>query len=120
MTDKVVSEWNGANVRRWLESRVLASRLDQVAAERAGWSQRDECDKATAEEMVCTVMQGNSSTDDQKAFAKDLRALLDRDEYMWRGVYDDARFDRHVRSYVRKLVKMTRANDGFEKMGRYQ
>ena len=120
MADKVAGDWNSANVRRWLDSRVLASRLDQVAAERAGWSQRDECDKATAEEMVCTILQGGDSTGDRKAFAERLRALLDRDEYIWRGVYDDARFDRHVRAYVRKLVAMTKANSSFEKTGRYQ
>lgn len=119
MTDKVAGGWSGLNVRRWLEARVVASRLDQVAAERAGWSQRDDCDKASAEEMVCTILQGKDSTEDRKAFAQDLRALLDRDEYVWRGVYDDVRFDRHVRAYVRKLVTMTKTNGGFEKTGRY-
>ena len=118
MTDG--GEWNGANVRRWLEGRVAASRLDQVAAERAGWGQRDECDKATAEEMVCTMLGGKGSADDRKAFAADLRALLDQGEYVWRGVYDDARFDRHVRAYVRKVARMTKTNEGFEKMGRFQ
>lgn len=120
MADEVANEWSGANVRRWLESRVVASRLDQVAAERAGWAQRDDCDKATAEEMVCTILQRNDSADDRKAFAGNLRELLERDEYPWRGVYDDARFERHVRSYVRRLVKMTKTNDGWGKLGRYQ
>ena len=120
MTDKVATEWDGANVRRWLESRVVASRSDQVAAERAGRGRRDDCDKSTAEEMVCTILQGKDSTGDRSAFARDLRALLDSDEFVWRGVYDDTRFDRHVRSYVRKLIKMTKANDGFEKTWRYQ
>jgi hypothetical protein len=120
MTDKNSTEWNGANVRKWLESRVVASRSDQVAAERAGWGQQDDCDKSSAEEMVCTIFQGQGSTDDQKAFSADLRALLDRDEYVWRGVYDDTRFDRHVRSYIRKLIRMTKTNDGFEKTRRYQ
>ena len=120
MADEVAVEWNGANVRRWLESRVVASRLDQVAAERAGWAQRDDCDKATAEEMVCTLLLGKGSADDRTAFAADLRALLDRGEYVWRGVYDDARFDRHVRAYVRGLVRMTKTNAGFEKTRRYR
>jgi len=120
MTTAVPTPWNGATVRRWLESRVAASRSDQVAAERGGWGQHDDCDKATAEEMVCTKLQSTASIDDQKAFAVELRALLDRDEHVWRGVYDDTRFDRHVRTYIRKLIKMTKANDGFEKTGRYQ
>lgn len=119
MTAKAVTEWDGAMVRKWLESRVVASRSDQVVSQRAGWSQQDDCDKATAEEMVCTLLLGKTSTD-QKAFAEGLRALLDHDEYVWRGVYDDTRFDRHVRSYLRKLVKMTKTNDGFGKTGRYQ
>lgn len=120
MTDQRAAAWDGAIVRKWLESRVVASRSDQVAAERAGYGQHDECDKATAEEMICTLLKGKESTNDQKAFADDLRALLGQDEYVWRGVYDDARFDRHVRTYVRKLAKMTKSNDGFEKTGRYQ
>ncbi len=120
MADGIATVWNGANVRKWLESRVAASRLDQVAAERAGWGQRDDCDKATAEEMVCTTLLGKRSTDDREAFAQDLRALLDQDEYLWRGVYDDTKFDRHVRSHVRKLIRMTKTNEGFEKTGRYE
>ena len=120
MTDKNVTAWNGAGVRRWLASRIVAARSDQVAAERAGYGQQDDCDKATAEEMVCALLEGKESVNDQKAFADDLRALLAREDYIWRGVYDDTRFDRHVRSYVRKLAKMTRTNDGFEKTGRYQ
>ena len=120
MTAKVSTEWSGAMVCAWLEGRVVASRSDQVAAQRAGWSEQDRCDKSTAEEMVCTLLLGKNSTGDQKAFADDLRVLLDRDGYIWRGVYDDTRFDRHVRSYLRKLIKMTKANDGFERTGRYQ
>ncbi|MEG3086819.1 hypothetical protein [Sphingomonas sp. PB4P5] len=120
MADTVTTEWNGAAVRKWLESRILAARSDQVAAERAGWGQQDECDKSTAEEMVCTLLTAKSSTDDQKAFADDLRALLDRDEYVWRGVFDDVRFERHVRTYIRKLIRMTKTNAGFDRTGRYQ
>lgn len=120
MRDKVTSGWNSAKVREWLENRVVASKLDQVAAERAGRGQQDECDKATAEEMVCTILQGKNSTDDEKAFVENLRALLDCDEFVWRGVYDDARFDRHARSYIRGLIKMAKTNNSFEKTGRYQ
>lgn len=120
MTDKTPADWNGDAVRKWLESRIVASRSDQVEAERGGRKEQDDCDKATAEEMVCSILLRKPSMDDRKAFADDLRALLDRDDYIWRGVYDDTRFDRHVRSYIRKLVKMIRTNEGFEKIGRYQ
>ncbi|MGA1798989.1 hypothetical protein VH567_09425 [Sphingomonas sp. 4RDLI-65] len=120
MTKPVPKAWDGAIVRTWLASRVAAARSDQVVAERAGWGQQDACDVATAEEMVCTMFQAKPSTDDPKALTEDLRALLDRDEYVCRGVYDDTRFDRHVRAYIRKLIKMVKTNDGFEKTGRYQ
>ena len=120
MTAKPVPEWNGAMVRKWLEARMVAARSDQVAAQRAGWSQHDDCDKATAEEMICTLLLGKNSTGDQMAFVADLRALLDSDDYVWRGVYDDTGFDRHVRAYLRKLMKMTKTNVGFERIGRYQ
>jgi hypothetical protein len=120
MANDPPSEWNGATVRKWLDSRVTASRSDQAAAERAGYSQQDDCDKATAEEMVCTLLTAKVATDSQKTFSNDLRALLDRDDYVWRGVYDDIRFDRHVRSYLRKLIKMTKTNEGFDKTARYQ
>ena len=113
-------EWNGANVRAWLASRVVAARSDQAAAERAGRGGQDDCDKATAEEMVCSLMIAESATSAQDTFADGLRALLDRDDYVWRGVHDDVRFDRHVRSFVKKLMRMTKANAGFEKTGRYQ
>jgi hypothetical protein len=56
----------------------------------------------------------------QAAFAADLKALLEKDGYIWRGVYDDTRFDRHVRTYVRKLTQMTKANAGFENLSRFQ
>lgn len=120
MADGIATQWNGANVRKWLESRVAASRLDQIAAERAGRGQQDDCDKATAEEMVCTTLLSKRSTDNREAFAQNLRALLEQDEYLWRGVYDDRMFDRHVRLHVRKLLRMTKTNKGFEKTGHYQ
>ena len=112
--------WDGAIVRKWLESRVIAARSDQAVAERAGRSRQDDCDQANAEEMVCALFKGSQSTDTQNAFLEELKKLLDRDEYVGRGVYDDARFDRHVKTYIRKLVKMTKTNAGFEKIGHYQ
>jgi hypothetical protein len=113
-------EWDGATVRTWLESRIVAARADQVTAERNGRSDQDDCDKATAEEMVCTLLKGKPATNVQSAFADELKALLDRDDYVWRGVYDDRRFDRHVRTYIRKLMKMTKANTGFGNTTHYQ
>lgn len=120
MIDQTSKAWDGTIVRTWLESRIVAARADQVAAQRGGRDREDDCDKATAEEMVCTLLKSKESTNLQKAFSEDVRALLDRDEYVWRGVYNDTRFDRHVRTYVRKLMKMAKANDGFEKTMRYQ
>ncbi len=116
------TEWNGATVRTWLESRIAAARADQVAAQRGGRDREDDCDKASAEELVCAHFgtKDKDAPDDQKAFMEALRGLLDRDTYIWRGVYDDDRFDRHVRSYARKLIRMAKANEGFEKTLRYQ
>jgi len=112
--------WDGAIVRNWLERRIAAARADQIAAERGGYGQRDDCDKAAAEEMVCAALKGGAAADTQAGFAAELKALLDRDEYVWRGVYDDTRFERHVRAYIRKLQKMTRDYSGFDRTRRYQ
>jgi len=112
--------WDGATVRTWLESRIAAARADQVAAERYGRERQDDCDKANAEEMICGLLKGKAATDGQKDFAAELKSLLDRDHYVGRGVYDDDRFDRHVRTYIRKLIRMTRDNAGFENVRRYQ
>lgn len=113
-------QWDGMVVRTWLECRISAARADQVAAERGGRSEQDDCDKAAAEEMVCAALSRGATADSQRAFADALDALLDRDDYIWRGVYDDRRFDRHVRTYIRKLRKMARDYAGFEQRGRYQ
>jgi hypothetical protein len=113
--------WDGTIVRKWLESRIIAARSDQVAAERQGRGQQDDCDKAAAEEMVCAVLlKGKEATDIQGDFSDELKKLLERDEYVWRGVYDDTRFERHVRWHIRKLLKMTKTNAGFENITRYQ
>jgi len=113
-------QWDGVTVRTWLESRVAAARADQVAAERYGRERQDDCDKAAAEEMVCTLLKGKNATDDQKALVDELKVLLAQDDYIWRGVYDDLRFDRHVRTYARKVMKMAKANEGFSNIRRYQ
>jgi hypothetical protein len=120
MAGPAANDWDEARVRTWLQSRVAAARSDQVVAERGGRDRQDDCDKATAEEMVCSLAAGSTSTHAQAALLDFLRVLLERDDYIWRGVYDDTRFDRHVRSYVKKLVKMTKANDGFGNVAHYQ
>ncbi|HMI18970.1 MAG TPA: hypothetical protein VK533_05445 [Sphingomonas sp.] len=107
-------------MRTWLESRIAAARADQVAAERAGYGQHDECDKAAAEEMICTLLKTGEAASLQSAFTDALKRLLDRDEFTWRGVYDDTRFERHARTAIRKILKMTKANAGFENTKRYQ
>ncbi len=112
--------WDAALVRRWLERRYAASRLDQAAADRAGYEARDDFDKAAAEEWACRTLKNADCVDDQAAFAARLKELIAQDEYPATGVNDDVRFERHARSYLRKLAKMTKANEGFEKTHRHQ
>ncbi|HXH15416.1 MAG TPA: hypothetical protein VNJ10_04730 [Sphingomonas sp.] len=120
MAEAVSKAWDGSVVRTWLASRIVAARSDQVVAERGGRDLQDDCDKATAQEMVCLLLKGKPSVDAPDSFTAELRALLDRDEYIWRGIYNDTRFDRHVRTYIRKLVKMTKTNEGFGNTTHYQ
>ena len=120
MAAAVAKDWDGGAVRRWLESRVAAARTDQAMAERGGRERQDDCDKATAEEMVCSLVKSEQATADAQALLAALQSLLDRDDYIWRGVYNDAKFDRHVRSYIKKLVRMTKNNDGFGNTTHYQ
>lgn len=112
--------WNGELVRTWLERRCAAAKLDQVAADRRGYEARDDYDKAAAEEWVCNRLKSADCTDDQARLAHRLKELLALDEYPATSVHDDAKFERHVRSHLRKLAKMTKANEGFEKTLRYQ
>lgn len=112
--------WDGEQVRIWLARRLEAARLDQAAADRRGYEARDDYDKAAAEEWMCRALIGAAVTDDQAAFASRVKALIGQEEYPVAGIHDDARFERHVRSHLRKLAKMTKANEGFEKTLRYQ
>ena len=112
--------WDGALVRKWLERRLAAARLDQAAADRRGYEARDDYDQAAAEEWACRALKGAASTEDQAAFAAHLKALIGQDDYPATSTYDDTRFERHVRTYLRKLAKMTKANEGFEKTLRHQ
>jgi len=112
--------WDGDLVRKWLERRLNASKLDQAAADRRGYEARDDYDKAAAEEWVCHALQAAECTSEQALFAGRLKDLIGQEDYRATGVYDDVRFERHVRGQLRKLAKMTKANEGFEKTLRYQ
>ena len=112
--------WNGEVVGKWLDSRVHAARLEQAAADKRGYEARDDYDKAAAEEWVCQSLKRGKHVDDQASFAARLKELLAQEEYHVTGVYDDRRFDRHVRANLRKLAKMTKANTGFANTLRYQ
>lgn len=112
--------WNGELVRAWLQHRFAASRLDQAAADRRGYTAQDDYDKAAAEEWVCSALKTAAWTNDQAALAKRLKDLIAQDDYQATGIYDDRRFERHVRGYLRTLAKMTKANEGFDKTLRYQ
>lgn len=106
-------EWDGEAVRQWLERRFTASRSEQDRADRGGRAYESDYDKAAAEEWVCRAVKTSDATNDQAKFADALKALLGQDDYIRIGVHDDRRFDREVRSYLRKLIKMTKTNTGF-------
>lgn len=116
--------WDGERVRTWLDSRLQAARLDQAAADRRGYAAADDYDKAAAEEWACRALRTADSADDRAAFAARIKDLLARDEYPATGIHDDRRFDRrfdrHVRAHLRKVGKMTKANEGFANRLRYQ
>jgi hypothetical protein len=122
--EKAMSEppkaWDGELVRKWLERRFEVSKLDQAAADRRGYEAQDDYDKAAAEEWVCRTLKTADCTNEQAAFVKRLKDLIALEDYKATGVNDDAKFERHVRGYLRKLAKMTKANEGFDKMLRYQ
>ena len=112
--------WDSELVRKWLECRIAAAGLDQAAADRRGYEAQDDYDKAAAEEWVCRTLKTAAGQDDQAAFADRLKKLLGQDAYRITGIYDDRRFERHVRANLRKLTRMTKANAGFENTLRYQ
>jgi hypothetical protein len=103
-----------------LESRFKAALLDQAAADKRGYEAQDDYDKAAAEEWVCRTLKTAGRSDDQAAFATQLKELIAQDEYQITGIYDDRRFARYVRNHLRKLAKMTKANEGFANTSRYQ
>jgi len=112
--------WDAELVRKWLERRLAAAKLEQAAADRRGYEARDEYDQAAAEEWVCRALQAGDCTADQAAFAKRVKDLIGQDDYRATGINDDTRFERHVRGQLRKVAKMTKTNEGFEKTLRYQ
>lgn len=112
--------WDGAQVRIWLERRFAAAKLDQAAADRRGYDAQDDFDKAAAEEWVCRALISADTTIEQAVFAAHIKTLAAQADYAATGIYDDARFQRNVRGHLRKLAKMTKANEGFEKILRYQ
>lgn len=112
--------WDAAQVRTWLERRLAASKLDQTTADRRGYEARDDYDKAAAEEWACRALQAADCTDTQAGFARRLKELIAQEEYQVTGIHDDARFERHVRGQLRKLAKMAKANEGFDKLLRFQ
>lgn len=119
-TDAEPKAWNGEQVRAWLESRVDAARRDQVVADKRGYAANDDYDQAAAEEWVCRSLITMAGKADQAAFADRIKHLLGKDEYIVTGVHDDRRFERHVRTNLRKIAKMTKTNSGFENTLRYQ
>lgn len=116
----VTKSWDSALVRHWLERRIEASLLDQAAADRRGYDARDDFDKAAAEEWVCRALRNADCTSGQATFTTRLKELIGLDDYPATGLNDDVRFERHVRTYLRKLAKMTKANQGFENTLRHQ
>ncbi len=119
MTD-APKPWDAALVRHWLQRRLDAARLDQAAADRRGYDALDDFDKAAAEEWACRALMTGDGIDDRAAFAARIKALIAQDEYPATGLNDDIRFERHVRSWLRKVAKMTKANEGFDNTLRYQ
>jgi hypothetical protein len=108
MTDPL-KPWDLALVRKWLEHRYEASCLDQAAAGRRGYEARDDFDKVAAEEWTCDALKSADCTNDQDAPAARFKELIGQDECPATRLHNDIRFERHVRTYLRKLVKMTKA-----------
>ena len=72
--------WNGELVRKWLERRFEASKLDQAAADRRGYGAQDDYDKAAAEEWVCRALKAAACTNEQAAFARRLKELIGQED----------------------------------------
>jgi hypothetical protein len=115
-----MTTWDGERVDRWLERRVQAARLDQAAADRRGYEARDDYDRAAAEEWAFGALRKAGRPDDQAAFVARIKQLIAQEAYPVTGIHDDVRFERHVRTHLRKVARMAKANDGFANTLRYQ
>lgn len=113
-------DWNPELVRSWLESRVQSSKLDQAAADRQGYDARDDYDRAAAEEWVCRTLVSDASMENRADLARRIKDLIAQESYCVAGVNDDERFERHVRTALRKVAKMAKANEGFANTRRFQ
>lgn len=118
--EKTATAWDASQVRTWLERRIAAARLDQAAADRRGYEAQADYDDAAAEEWVCRALLASGQADDPVAFAAQIKTLLGREDYAVTGINDDRRFDRGVRAQLRRIAKMTKANDGFSNTLRYR
>lgn len=112
--------WDSNLVRRWLEGRLAAARLEQAAADRRGYGAEGDYDKAAGEEWVSRALLVAGRTDEQAGLAGHIKQLLAQEEYRVAGIHDDRRFDRAVRAQLRKIAKMVKTNDGFGNLLRYQ
>nr|WP_205466424.1 hypothetical protein [Novosphingobium sp. BW1] len=112
--------WDSELVSKWLEARIQAAGRDQAAADRRGYGSEEDYDKAAAEEWACRRLKMSGSLEEQATFASAIKRLLDQDDYRITGIHDDRRVERHIRATLRKIAKMTKANEGFENRLRYQ
>lgn len=119
MADQATT-WDEVQVRKWLESRIEASRLDQAVADRRGYEARDDYDKAAAEEWACRALIAGDGATAQAGLAARVKQLIAQDAYRVTGIHDDERFARHVRTCLRKIARMAKANAGFANTARYQ
>jgi len=117
---KAKSTWDGEIVRKWLESRFAASQYDQDYADRKGRGYQDDYDKAAAESFVCHLTKSSEKTNDQERFIAFLTEQLGKEEYRYAGVYDDQRFERAVRKYLRNLIRKAKTNEDFDNLSRFQ
>jgi hypothetical protein len=103
-------DWNAEAVRSWLRSRYGSAQSEQDRVKKRG-NREDDYDAAAAEKYVLQLVKTNVATEYQHSFIDLLDDIRKKDGYRWAGVYDQKRFERAVRAYVRKLIKMAHANE---------
>jgi hypothetical protein len=84
MTDPL-KPWDAAFVRKWLDRRYEALRLDQAAADRRGYEVRDDSGKAAAEGWARRALKNADCTNDQAALAAYLKRLIGQVDYCAMG-----------------------------------